>query len=219
MGAEARCRATINGHPATGNALLEATEVVFRGEGLRAAIALAELTAATASDGLLELRTSRDVLQLELGAKAAKWLEKIRNPPSRLEKLGIRAGTRVALVGVDDADLRAELDARGAVVARTAAGADVVLLQVETPARLARLAGLRDAIPPHAAIWVLRVKGGKGVSEKETMAAGRAAGLVDVKVCAFSDRLTAEKYVIPTAARSPARPAAAGRRSTRRPRR
>jgi hypothetical protein len=39
------------------------------------------------------------------------------------------------------------------------------------------------------------------VSEKASMAAGKAAGLVDVKVCAFSETHTAEKYVIPRSSR------------------
>ena len=43
------------------------------------------------------------------------------------------------------------------------------------------------------------------------MAAGKRAGLVDVKVVSFSDTLTAEKFVIPVAKR-PGRAAPAGDR-------
>ena len=48
------------------------------------------------------------------------------------------------------------------------------------------------------------------------MAAGKRAGLVDVKVVSFSETLTAEKFVIPVAKRPDGR--AAARRSTTRAR-
>jgi hypothetical protein len=201
MGAEATCRATINGRWARGKARLETDEIIFRGDGLRAVVKRSEIIEAAIREGVLELRTADDVLRLELGDEAAKWLKKIKNPPSRLDKLGLEAGMKVAVIGVSDPGLAAELADRGVVKARSFKGADVVLYGVETTAELGRLATLREAIKPDGAIWVVRRKGGAGVSEKDSMAAGKAAGLVDVKVCAFSATHTAEKYVIPRAAR------------------
>jgi hypothetical protein len=46
-------------------------------------------------------------------------------------------------------------------------------------------------------LWVIRPKGRKEISEQSVMAAGKAAGLVDVKVVSFSPTHTAEKFVIP----------------------
>ena len=56
-------------------------------------------------------------------------------------------------------------------------------------------------IVPNGAIWTLRTKGQRAVTEADTMAAGKAAGLVDVKVVSFSETMTAEKFVIPVARR------------------
>ncbi len=56
-------------------------------------------------------------------------------------------------------------------------------------------------IKPDGAIWIVRPKGRKEITEAETMAAGKRAGLVDVKVVSFSDVHTAEKFVIPVAKR------------------
>jgi hypothetical protein len=56
-------------------------------------------------------------------------------------------------------------------------------------------------LKPDGALWVIRPKGSKAVSEAEVMSAGKHAGLVDVKVASFSDTHTAEKFVIPRAAR------------------
>ena len=38
----------------------------------------------------------------ELGDHAGKWADRIANPPSRLQKLGLRKGLRVAVMDVDD---------------------------------------------------------------------------------------------------------------------
>ena len=62
---------------------------------------------------------------------------------------------------------------------------------------LARLEKLKASLKPNGALWIIRPKGRPEISERATMAAGRAAGLVDVKVVAFSETHTAEKFVIP----------------------
>ena len=54
---------------------------------------------------------------------------------------------------------------------------------------------------PDGAIWVVRPKGRQEITEQDTMAAGKAAGLVDVKVVGFSETHTAEKFVVPLARR------------------
>ena len=73
---------------------------------------------------------------------------------------------------------------------------------IQSPADLKRLSQVRRALPDDGALWLLRPKGKNApVGERETMAAGRAAGLVDVKVVGFSPALSAEKYVVPVKAR------------------
>jgi len=71
---------------------------------------------------------------------------------------------------------------------------------------------LAGAIRPDGAVWTIRPKGKGGISENDTMAAGKRAGLVDVKVASFSETQTAEKFVIPVARRgSSARPTSRSR--------
>src|SRR6478672_3365955 len=52
-------------------------------------------------------------------------------------------------------------------------------------------------------LWIVRPKGRAGISERAVMAAGKAAGLVDVKVVSFSATHTAQKFAIPRSKRSP----------------
>ena len=46
-------------------------------------------------------------------------------------------------------------------------------------------------------IWVVAPKGGREPREAQVLAAGKAAGLVDVKVARFSETHTAHRFVIP----------------------
>jgi hypothetical protein len=43
-------------------------------------------------------------------------------------------------------------------------------------------------------VWIVYPKGLKSITENEVIAAGRAAGFSDVKVCAFSPTHTALKF-------------------------
>ena len=194
MGNEATVRAKVKGKADEGHALLETHEVVFRG-AQRCVVKLDEVRkSASVSGGWLKLGS---LLELELGsATAAKWLDKIRNPKSVLQKLGVKPGQRVKLINVSDASLAAQLEQTGALISEK--DPDVFFFEVRAPADLKRLPKLKG----DGVLWLLRPKGKNApVGERETMAAGKAAGLVDVKVVGFSETLSAEKYVVPLAKR------------------
>ena len=221
MGSEAACTLHLDGRATRGTALLEQHDLVFRGPALsergkrrvegpfRLSIPLKEIQSARAAGGWLAIRFGERTATFELGAPAARWADTISNPPSRADKLGIKAGLTVLLAGMSDPLFRDELERREVriVTKAPAAGADVVFLGAERRAALNRLEPLRLAIKPNGAIWVVRPKGKPEVGESVVMAAGKQAGLVDVKVVSFSDTHTAEKFVIPVAKRVPAKSA------------
>jgi len=75
---------------------------------------------------------------------------------------------------------------------------DLVFLAADSTAELAGLANLRTRIKPAGAIWVVHTKGkGAAFKDVDVFAAAKQAGLVDVKVAAFSTTHTAEKLVVP----------------------
>lgn len=121
----------------------------------------------------------------------------------RLDKLGVKPGMRVALVGVADSAFRRELATRTDDVAEGRARKDtrMILFAVDGPAPLARLAALQRALTRDGAIWVLWPKGQAHIKEDMIRAAAIAQGLVDVKVMAFSETLSGLKLVIPVARR------------------
>lgn len=128
---------------------------------------------------------------------------------SRLDKLGVKPGMRVALIGLDDAAFRRELRTRTADIAegRPTKDTDMILFAVDGPAPLERLAALQRALKPNGAIWVVWPKGQPHIKEDMIRGAALANGLVDIKVMAFSETLSGLKLVIPLAKRpeSPAR--------------
>lgn len=196
MGNVRTVRLTTGGRTYEGEALLETSELIFRGER-RVVIPFAEVRSLDARDGRL---TINGEVVLELGPDAAKWAEKIRNPKSVIQKLGVKPGQQVALVHLDDDAFARDLEAAGARVAR-GKNRDAIFYGANTRADLDRLAALKQSLAPNGALWIVRPKGVKSITEADVMAAGKAAGLVDVKVVKFSETHTAEKFVIPVAER------------------
>jgi hypothetical protein len=203
MGNEATCRATIDGEEARGKVLLETHEIVFRSPEKRAVIPLASITKVTAREGLLIVLHARGEAAFEIGSAAPKWADKIRVPKPRIDKLGVKSGMRVALLGVTDDAFADELRARCERVTNRMSGeANLVFVPIDDARDLAKLPTVRKAMADDAALWVIRPKGAATISEAQVRAAGIGAGLVDVKVVAFSATHTAEKFVVPVAKRA-----------------
>jgi hypothetical protein len=199
MGDEAKCTAQVGRTKVTGKARLEAGTLEFRGPDIRVSIPLNEITTAIASNGALAVRSKGASISLELGAAAEKWASKIQHPRSRFEKLGVKPEWRVSAVGVDDETFLQEL---GRAVAELSIGrvldrSDAIFFGATKASQLSRVEKLKASLNPNGALWIIRPKGRQEISEASVMAAGKAAGLVDVKVVSFSATHTAEKFVIP----------------------
>jgi hypothetical protein len=122
----------------------------------------------------------------------------------RLDKLGVRPGSRVAIVGVPDADFHDEVSARTADVTdgMPGPGTELVFLAADAPAQLAALPDLRERIRENGAIWIVSRKGRAATLRyPEILAAAQSAGLVDNKVVSFSATHTALRFVVPVALR------------------
>ena len=120
------------------------------------------------------------------------------NARPRIDKLGVKPGHKVSVVGIDDAVFARELEARTDDVryGRIAKGSDIIFLGVTRSRDLARLATALRAMARNGAVWVIRPKGVHGFDENAVRNAALAAGLVDVKVVSFSETLSALKLVI-----------------------
>jgi len=202
MGIETTCRVETDAGAGEARVLLETEELVVRG-ALKTRIPFKSVEAAVV-DGrklIVSHGTSRTVLHL--GPEAARWADRILNPKSRLEKLGVKPGVVVSCQGITDVALKDELTAAGATVSwgRIRKNSDLILLGVERDPEVSRIAPAVASLRPSGAIWVIHPKGREGVKDMVIFAAGREAGLVATKVAKFSESHTAEKLVVPVAKR------------------
>ena len=200
MGLEALCAVRIGLRRKDGKALLESDHVLLRLPDERVKIPFADIEKMEAKDGQLAIKHRGGSVSIYLGAAASKWAEKIRNPRSLMDKLGVKPGMRVAVFGVDDADFLLQLAGRTADVAQRAPGhaVDLVFFGTEDVHGLVRLASLKRMLRSDGAIWVVHRKGkGATLKDLDVFAAAKRVGLVDNKVVAFSATHTAERLVIP----------------------
>jgi len=131
-------------------------------------------------------------------------------PPERdyshrllIDKLGVKPQQRVVVLGVEDAEFLKDLTDR---VPKYSAGrpvkdADLIFFSAEALADLSHLKSLSRSMQKNGAIWVVYPKGQKHIREIDVINAGKAAGLVDNKVCSFSATHTALRFVVPLANR------------------
>ncbi len=202
MGIEATCRVETEGGAGEARVLLETDEIVIRGP-LGTRIPLATVTGALVDGRRLIVSHEDTRTVLHIGPEAARWAQRILHPKSRLEKLGVKPGIVVSILGVSDVHLRTQLTAAGASPSwgRLRRNSDLVFLGVERDSDVARIAKAVPSLRENGAIWVIHPKGKDGVKDTTIFAAARTAGLVATKVAKFSETHTAEKLVIPVGRR------------------
>jgi hypothetical protein len=202
MGSELLCSVRTAGKTANGKALLETNQIIFRGEP-RLKIPLASLKSVVARDGELHLKWTDGSAVFELGEKAAKWADKILHPKSTAEKLGIKPGLTISMVAMGDDDFAKDLrkQAKAFSDAAPLKNSDLIFFGTEKADGLARIKKLISSLASAGALWIVYPKGRQEIRELQVLEAGRAAGVLDVKVVSFSATHTALKFVRPRSAR------------------
>ena len=202
MGAEAKATLKVGRQSYEGTAMLETDELRFRGD-TRMRIALRDVSAVSASGGVLRVEHANGIASFVLGDLAETWAEKIRSPRTLADKLGVTRGMHVAVLDVDDREVLDDLVAKGAelVIGSVPQDTPMVLFRVVRPSQLATLGTMTSRIARNGAIWVVHPRGDATVADTVIFAAARDAGLTYTKVVRFSERDTAEKLVIPRTAR------------------
>jgi hypothetical protein len=115
-----------------------------------------------------------------------------------LDKLGVKPGSRLAVVNLDDPEFLARLRERtkDIVFGKPSELCDIVFFGADEMRDLQRLKELKRWIEPNGAIWVVRRKGpGSPLRDTDLIGAGLSAGLVDNKIASFSDTHGAMRFV------------------------
>lgn len=124
-----------------------------------------------------------------------------RDEPSTrplLDKLGVKPGSKVAIVNLDEPGFLKEVRGRTSdvVIGKPRSKVDLVFLGASTFSELRKLHEAKNWIEPNGGIWVVRPKGGRSeLGDTDLIEAGLAAGLVDNKIASFSDTQGAMRFV------------------------
>ena len=117
-----------------------------------------------------------------------------------VDKLGVRPGDAVALVGVPDSELRQKvLQRTGRGPAAPGEPADVVLVWADAATdAVATLKDWKTKIEPSGGIWLLTPKRTQPgyVDQNDLIQAGKQAGVVDNKICSVSGTTSGIRFVI-----------------------
>jgi hypothetical protein len=115
-----------------------------------------------------------------------------------LDKLGVKPGAKVALLNVGDAAFVKLLRQRTSDITegKPRVACDLVFVGADTKRELEKLRVVKSWIEPNGAIWVIRLKGGRGeLKDTDLIEAGLEAGLVDNKIASYSDTKGAMRFV------------------------
>jgi hypothetical protein len=202
VGNEVKCTAWLGKQQSEGNALLETSEILFRGD-FRLKIPFSTIQSAKVVDGELRLQTAQGAVVFSLGPAAEKWRDKILHPKSRIEKLGVKPEAGVSLIGDFDAEFLRELGKLTKFVSKgkVAADSEWIFFAVDSKEDLGAVQRISKSMKGAAALWIVYPKGQKHITENDVLAAGRNGALKDVKVVGFSSTHTALKFVIPLSRR------------------
>jgi hypothetical protein len=202
MGKELNCSVRFGKQQSEGKALLETSEILFRGD-FRLKIPFSTIKSAKAVDGELRLQTADGLAIFQLGAPAEKWCDKILHPKSRIEKLGVKPGAKVSLLGEFDAEFLREVGSltKSMSKGKATSDSDWIFFAANSKANLVSLSKISKSMQGAAVLWIVYPTGQKHITENDVLAAGRKCGLKDVKVVGFSATHTALKFVIPLASR------------------
>jgi hypothetical protein len=202
MGNEVKCLVHFGKQRGEGRALLETSEIIFRGE-FRLKIPFSTIKSAKAVDGELRLQTAEGLVVFHLGAAAEKWRDKILHPKSRIEKLGVKSGANVSLLGGFDTEFLKEIAALTKSVSKDKVAKDTehIFFSADSKEDLSALTKISKSMQGASALWIVYPKGQTHITENDVLAAGRKTGLKDVKVVGFSSTHTALKFVIPVSNR------------------
>lgn len=198
MGSEIRCTLRFGNQRSKGTALLETNEILFRGD-FRLRIPFSTIKSLQAIDGELRVQSPEGLATFDLGAAAQKWRDKIVHPKSRLEKLGVKAGAKVSLLGGFAAGFLKELGGltKSMSKGKLAADSEWIFLAADSKDDLAAISNISKSMHGAVGLWIVYPKGQEQITENDVLAAGRKAGLKDIKVVGFSPTHTALKFVIP----------------------
>jgi hypothetical protein len=154
------------------------------------------ISTATVDGDQLKITAPGESFTLSLGAKdAATWARKILNPPSLADKLGLKAGKSVTLIGLMPPEIAtATKAAKPSKAIPKAFAADINIVSLPPGKEDALIVAASRALAPAQALWFIYEKG-QPFNGDNLIAAARKARLKDTKVARISDTHAGLRFI------------------------
>ena len=109
------------------------------------------------------MQTVNGLAVFEIGPAAEKWREKILHPKTRIEKIGVKPGAKVSLLGNFDADFLDELKPLAGSVTKdkVAADSDTIFFAADSVKELSSVSKIAKSLKGATAMWIVYPKGQK----------------------------------------------------------
>jgi hypothetical protein len=197
MGVEHSTTVWIGDETAHCKVFLESKELIIRGDLKRKCI-IEKISQLKVNQGKLTFTHDGETVAIDLGSGAEKWLERIQNPRTRVQKLGVKPGMKIALLGEFEADVPAEIEQAAETVSlrKLDANLDMVLLFVEETKALSQLKQIPKSLAKSGCIWVLFPKGRKDIRHEDVVDHAKKAGLSESKSMAFSEKFSGLRLTV-----------------------
>jgi hypothetical protein len=194
MGRELQCNVQLGKQSGLSTAHLDSTGIQLRGS-IRGKWVPAQLDDLAVRNDSLIASTPDGALSISLGKiEAEKWLQALKNPKSRAEKLGLKAKMRVYVFS-DNSEISEEILSADCVVCKRIDDADLMFMPVMNSKALNGFSKISAATDRAQHVWVLREKGSAAkVPEKLFFDAAAAASFKPTKTLRWSEELTADRY-------------------------
>ncbi len=194
MGTNSHGTVTVGGKKVNCEADFASDHVVFSG-GRRGEVKYKQIKVLGTAGGKLKLEVDGAIMEFPLGDKVDRIANKIRKPPTLLDKLGVKEGVTGNFEGTPAWFVK-QAEAAGLVEGMPRKPVDLLIIAVDGPEALA-FDDWRRRITSDGGIWIVYRKGGHGVRDSDYIQTGRDAGLKDIKTARFDDTHSAIKFVLP----------------------
>lgn len=196
MGLESRVRARYKRQESDGRLHLDSQELTFRGTEFKWSARIDQGIKAVAANGRLVVRTAREQIEFEVGDTVERWVEKILNPPTRLQKLGVKAGMKCWVSSGFDAEFKNELTSNGALLVKKLAECQLAFFLLTKRSDLIKLVSSLGGLPLGVNIWLVWPKAKDTVSQNDVMQTAREHGMGPSKTAAFDESHSSMRFAL-----------------------
>ncbi len=193
MGLEAKTTAVKGQVSATGRLHVDSKQIAFTSKDLKWSLDLGPAVKTKSTNGQLVVWKGQDKITFDV-EKVDRWIDKIMNPPSLLEKLGVKPEMKCWLSSGFSRTFRQQLKDGAASITRKIENCDLAFLFLNDREQFGLMMETCEQLPEKINIWVVYPKGVQQITQGDVMSQMKKIGFGPGKTAAFDDQLSSMRY-------------------------